>query len=310
MPEPKPILLAGPTASGKSALALALARRLGGAVINADSQQVYREWRILTARPPPGEEAAVPHFLYGHVALEADYSAGAWLADAARALATCRARSLRPVIAGGTGLYFRALTGGLAPIPPVPRAIRARAEAELARIGADAMLRRLAARDPDTAASIDRANPARILRAWEVLEASGTGLAAWHRRTARPLLPPGAAVALALTPPRDLLYARCDARLEAMLEAGVLDEVARVMALGLAPALPGLKAVGAAELMAHLRGEITRDEALARARTATRHYARRQLTWIRNQMPGWARLESADAAQNLARALALIEKAG
>lgn len=306
----RPILLAGPTASGKSALALALARELGGAVVNADSRQVYREWRLLTARPSPDEEAEAPHFLYGHVPLDADYSVGRWLADVGRVLETCRARNRRPVIAGGTGLYFAALTGGLAPIPPIPPATRAEAEAELARLGPDGLFRRLAGRDPETAAALDAANPARILRAWEVIEATGSGLAAWHRRTPPPLLPPGAAVTLALTPPREALYARCDARLDAMLEAGVLDEVARVMALGLDPALPGMKAVGAPELMAHLRGELSLDAALARARTATRNYAKRQLTWIRNRMRDWPRLASGDASENLARARALIEKAG
>lgn len=306
----RPVLIAGPTASGKSGLALALARDLGGAVINADSQQVYREWRNLTARPPAEDEAVVPHFLYGHVPLATDYSVGAWLDDLRAALEACRRRGLRPVIVGGTGLYFRALTEGLAPIPPVPRETRARAEAELAQLGPEALFQQLAARDPETAAGLDRANPARILRAWEVLEATGTGLAAWHRRTPPPLLPRAEAVALALTPPRAALYARIEARLDAMLEAGVLDEVTRVMALDLDPALPGMKAVGAAELMAHLRGELTRAEALARAKTATRNYAKRQLTWIRNQMRDWPRLEAGDASENLARARALIEKPG
>lgn len=308
--EPRAVLIAGPTASGKSALALGLARALDGAVINADSQQVYREWRLLTARPSPEDEAAVPHFLYGHVSVASDYSVGAWLADLEAALAVCRARALRPIITGGTGLYSRALTEGLAPIPPVPRETRARAEAELARLGPDALLRRLAEHDPETAAAIDPANPARVLRALEVLEATGTGLAEWHRRTPPPLLPAEATVRLALTPPRAALYARCDARLDAMLEAGVLDEVARVMALGLDPSLPGMKAVGAPELMAHLRGEVPLPEALARAKTATRNYAKRQLTWIRNQMRDWPRLDSADASENLARARAIIEKAG
>lgn len=307
---PRPILIAGPTASGKSALAMALARRLGGAVINADSQQVYREWRILTARPSAEDEAEVPHFLYGEVSIAAAYSAGAWLADAAATLAACRDRALRPIIVGGTGLYFRALTGGLAPIPPIPPEIRSQVESELARLGPQALFRRLAARDPETAAAIDPANPARILRALEVLEATGTGLAEWQRRTGPPLLPLVQTVPLALTPPRELLYARAETRLDAMLEAGVLDEVAQVMALGPAPSLPGMKATGAAELMAHLRGELPLDAALVRAKTATRNYAKRQLTWIRHQMRGWQRLESPEATENLARGLALIENAG
>ena len=305
-----PILLAGPTASGKSALAVALARRFGGAVVNADSQQVYREWRILTARPGPDEEAAVPHYLYGQVPLAADYSVGAWLADLRGALADCADHGLRPVIAGGTGLYFKALTEGLAPIPPVPAETRARAEADLARLGRDGLHARLSERDPATAAAIDADNPARILRAWEVLEATGTGLAEWQRRTEPPLLPLDRAIPLALTPPREVLNARADARLDAMVEQGVLDEVARVMGLGLDPRLPGMKAVGAPELMAHLRGELPLEEAVARAKAATRRYAKRQLTWIRNRMRGWHALTGAEPAENLAHATEWIANAG
>ncbi len=305
-----PILIAGPTAGGKSALALALAKRLGGAVVNADSQQVYRDWRILSARPTLEDEAEAPHFLYGHVALDAEYSAGAWLRDLVRVLEQCRARGLRPVITGGTGLYFKALTEGLAPIPPIPPDIRARAEAELQRLGRARLYARLAERDPETAAALDRANPARLLRAWEVLESTGTGLAEWRRATAPPLLPLDRTVALALTPPRPWLHARCDARFDAMLASGALDEAARVMALGLDPGLPGMKALGAPELMAHLAGELSLDAAAARARTATRRYAKRQLTWARNQMFHWQVLSGHNAAENLAIATELTENAG
>jgi tRNA dimethylallyltransferase len=307
---PRPILIAGPTASGKSALALALARRLGGAVINADSQQVYRDWRILSARPTPDDEAQAPHFLYGHVALEAEYSASAWLRDLARVLEQCRARDLRPVITGGTGLYFKTLTEGLAPIPPIPPETRAEAEAELERLGLARLHARLAERDPETAAALDPANPVRVLRAWEVLEATGTGLAEWHSTTAAPLLPLDQTVALALTPPRDWLYARCDARFDAMLASGALDEVADVMALGLDPGLPSMKALGAPELMAHLAGDLSLAEAATRAKTATRRYAKRQMTWARNQMFRWKMLESHNAAENLGFATELTDKAG
>ncbi len=307
---PKPLLIAGPTASGKSALALALAQRFGGAVINADSQQVYRDWRILSARPTPGDEIQAPHFLYGHVALDAEYSAGAWLRDLEGVLEQCRARGLRPVITGGTGLYFKALTEGLAPIPPIPPDIRAAAEAELQRLGLARFAARLAERDPETAAALDRANPVRVLRAWEVLEATGTGLAEWRRATSLPLLPLDRTVAFALTPPRPWLHARCDARFDAMLEQGVLDETARVMALGLGPALPGMKALGAPELMAHLAGALSLDEAVTRAKTATRRYAKRQLTWARNQMCHWQVLSGHNGAENLAVATELTVKAG
>jgi len=306
----KPILIAGPTASGKSALALALAERLGGAVINADSQQVYRDWRILTARPTFEDEARAPHFLYGHAALDADYSVGTWLGEFEAALATCRARGLLPIVAGGTGLYFRALTEGLAPIPPVPAALRGVLEAELERTGLPRFAAELARRDPESAEGLDPSNPARWLRAREVLEATGIGLAEWHRRTPPPLLPLDEALALKLLPPRDRLQARCDARLDAMLAEGVLGEVARVMALGLDPALPAMKAVGAPEFMAHLRGEIPLAEALDRAKAATRQYAKRQLTWIRNQMLRWHAIEGHKAAEILAAATELTEKYG
>jgi tRNA dimethylallyltransferase len=305
-----PILIAGPTASGKSALALALARRFGGAVINADSQQVYRDWRILSARPMPSDEAQAPHFLYGHVALDARYSVGAWLREITDVLAQCRARALTPIITGGTGLYFKALTQGLAPIPPIPSGIRAEGEAQLEYLGLARFAAQLAEHDPETAASLDRANPVRLLRAWEVLRTTGTGLAEWRRRTAPPLLPLDQTTAFTLTPPRDWLHARCDARFDAMLEQGVLDEVTRVMALGLDPTLPGMKAVGAPELMAHLTGDLSLAEAATRAKTATRRYAKRQLTWARNQMFHWQVLSGHNTAENLATATELTAKPG
>lgn len=278
----RPLLIAGPTASGKSALALALAERLGRAVVNADSQQVYAGWRILTARPSPEEEARAPHRLYGHVGMAAAYSAGQWLREVAAVLEADPA----PIIVGGTGLYFKALTEGLAEIPPVPPAIRQAGEARLALLGTEGLAAEIAARDPGTAAGIDLANPARLLRAWEVLEATGRGLADWQTETPPPLLPLAEVTAIRLEPERDELGARCDARLDAMVAAGVLEEVAANRLLDLA--LPAMKAVGAPEFLAHLNGETTLDEALAAARTATRRYAKRQLTWGRNQMgAGW-----------------------
>jgi tRNA dimethylallyltransferase len=309
------ILIAGPTASGKSALALGLAQRFGGAVINADSQQIYRDWRILSARPTPRDEAPAPHLLYGHVALDADYSVGAWLTELAAALGDCRPRGLRPIITGGTGLYFKALTQGLAPIPPIPPDARASAEAELERLGLARFAAALAARDPETAALLDQANPVRLLRAWEVLEATGIGLAKWHSKTAPPLLALDQTIALTLAPPRPWLHARCNARFDAMLAPDdqgetVLDEVSRVMALGLDPALPGMKAVGAPELMAHLAGDLSLDQAVTRAKTATRRYAKRQLTWARNQMFLWKMLEGHNPAENMTIATEFAAKAG
>jgi len=256
---------------------------------------------LLTARPSIGEEAAAPHRLYGHVPLGEPYSVGRWLGEVAPLL-----ELPSPIIVGGTGLYFRALTEGLAAIPPVPAAVRAAGEAALARIGLAAFAAALAARDPDTAAILDFANPRRVVRAWEVLEATGVGLAAWKARTPAPLLPLTRCVAVALVPDRTWLYARCDARFDAMLVEGALDEVRAVMALGLSPEAPGLKAVGASELMAHLSGEVTLTEAAEQAKTETRRYAKRQLTWIRNQMKAWHRLGQPD----LEAVLALIRGSG
>ncbi|MFQ5567477.1 MAG: tRNA (adenosine(37)-N6)-dimethylallyltransferase MiaA, partial [Paracoccaceae bacterium] len=261
------------------------------------------------ARPTPEDEAQAPHFLYGHVALDAEYSTGAWLTDLAEALEDCRARGLRPIITGGTGLYFKALTEGLAPIPPIPPEVRAGAEAELERLGLAGLYAALARRDPETAATLDPENPMRVLRAWEVLQATGAGLAEWRRATAAPLLPLDRTVAFALTPPRPWLVARCDARFDAMLERGALDEAARVMALGLDPGLPGMKPLGARELMAHLCGALSLDAAATRAKTATRRYAKRQLTWARNQMLHWQMLNSHNAAENLAIATQMAENA-
>jgi tRNA dimethylallyltransferase len=306
----RPILIAGPTASGKSALAIGLARELGGAVINADSPQIYSGWRILTARPSPGEESRAPHHLSGHVAPDAEYSVGAWLNDVEMALRDCATSDLVPIVAGGTGLYFKALTQGLAPIPPIPPAIRAAAEAALERLGLTGFAAALATRDPETAETLDQSNPARLLRAWEVLEATDAGLAHWHRETPPPLLPLDAAHAFALTPDRDWLYARCEARFDAMLAEGVLDEARHMRRLGLDPGLPAMKAVGAPELFAHLAGEIPLSEAATRAKTATRRYAKRQLTWARNQMFQWHRLASHNTAENLALATQIIENPG
>lgn len=296
---PTPILIAGPTGSGKSALAMALATQLDGVIINADSQQVYAEWRVLTARPTPAEEAEIPHLLYGHVSIAEAYSVGRWLGEVTATLASCGAGPKHPrraIITGGTGLYFRALTQGLAAIPPVPPEIRAAGEARLAEAGPDALIAELTARDPETIATLDLANPRRVLRAWEVLEASGTGLAAWKAQTPPPLLPLEAAHAIALAPEREWLYPRLDRRFDQMIEQGALDEVAEVMALALPSSLPGTRATGAPELAACLAGKLSRDEAVAKAKMETRRYAKRQLTWIRNQMKGWAVLDPADAS--------------
>ena len=273
-----PVLLAGPTASGKSALAMEIADRLGGVIVNADALQVFADWRILTARPSAADEAALPHRLYGHVPGTTPYSVGHWLRDLRPLL-----DGPRPIITGGTGLYFAALTEGLAEIPPTPPEIRAEADARMAEQGPAALLAEL---DPATAARIDRLNPVRIQRAWEVQRATGRGLAAWQDDTGPPLLPLERSRAFVLAGPRDWLTARIAARFDAMLAAGVLDE-ARTNMAGWSPRLPSAKAHGAADLIAHLRGEIPLAAARERTITITRQYAKRQRTWFRARMSAW-----------------------
>lgn len=292
LPDPaRPVLLAGPTASGKTALALDLARRQDRAMVNADALQVFADWRVLSARPAAAALAGVRTHLFGHVAWDAPWSAGHWLRAVAALLPDLR----NPVIVGGTGLYFSALTEGLAEIPDTPPAVRAAADEAMRTAGAAAMLADL---DAETAARIDPANPARIQRAWEVQRATGTGLAAWQRRTAAPLLPPGAAETFVLDAPRDWLAARIDRRFAAMLAEGALDEVRAVLPRW-NPRLPAARAIGAPELVAHLRGTMTLAEAEAAATLATRRYAKRQRTWARNRMAGWTRLPAPESAPDL-----------
>ena len=285
VPEPdpaRPVLIAGPTASGKSALAARIAARQGRVVVNADALQVFECWRVLSARPGPEELAAAPHLLFGHRPATAHYSAGDWLREVTQLMQAHRA----PVIVGGTGLYFSALTEGLAEIPPVPPAIRAEAEARLAARGCAALAAEL---DAESRARLDTANPVRVLRAWEVLHATGHGIAAWHAATPPPLLPAGRATALVLAPDRDALAARIDARFDAMIAEGALEEV-RAAGAWWDTALPAARAIGAAELMAHLRGETTLEAATAAAKTATHRYAKRQRTWFRNRLGNWRRV--------------------
>ena len=274
-----PVLIAGPTASGKSGLALKLAERQGGVIVNADALQVYACWRVLTARPSAADEALVPHRLYGHVGRDQDYSVGHWLREVAQVLAS----DARPIIVGGTGLYFTALTAGLAAIPAIPAMVRAEGDA---RRRAGDVAGMLAGLDPATRAAIDRQNPARVQRAWEVLRATGRGLADWQAATGPALLPLARAQALVLAPDPAWLGARIDARFDAMMAAGALDEV-RAQLPHWNPAQPSARAIGARELVAYLRGEIGRDHAVALARIASRQYAKRQRTWFRSRMAGW-----------------------
>ena len=294
---PAAILIAGPTASGKSALALGLAQATGGVIINADSMQVYRDLRILTARPTVAEEAQVPHLLYGHVDAAVNFSAGAWVADAAAVLAEARAQNRLPIFVGGSGLYFKALTRGLSAVPPVPVAIREDVRARLERDSVEALHAELAQRDPASAERLKPRDRTRIARAFEVVEATGRSLTDWHRDGLPPLLPPGQFSALFLEPDRDQLYAKIDARFEAMLKAGALEEVADLAARHLDPLLPAMKAHGVPGLIRHRRGEITLEQAAEIGRADTRHYAKRQFTWFRHQLPEfeWVKPEMARA---------------
>jgi tRNA dimethylallyltransferase len=291
------VLIAGPTASGKSALALGLAQETGGVIINADSMQVYRDLRILTARPTPQEEARVPHRLYGHVDAGVNFSAGSWVADAAAALAQARAQNRLPIFVGGSGLYFKALTRGLSAVPPIPPEIRESVRARLERDGVEALHAELARRDPASAERLKPRDRTRIARALEVVEATGRSLTDWHRDGLPPLLPPGTFSALFLSPDRDQLYVRIDARFDAMLKAGALQEVERLAARRLDPLLPAMKAHGVPALIRHLEGEITLEEAATIGRADTRHYAKRQFTWFRHQLPEfeWVAPEAAGA---------------
>jgi tRNA dimethylallyltransferase len=284
--KPNCILIAGPTASGKSALALALAERFGGTIINADSMQVYRDLRVLTARPSVPEEARVPHLLFGHVDASVNYSVGRYVADAARVLAELPAGRL-PIFAGGTGLYFKALMSGLAAIPPIDPPIRERWRERLAREGVEALHGELAARDPAAASRIMVRDRSRILRALEVLEATGRPIADWHRDGLPSVVDPDKTIRIFLNPAREDLTARIEARFATMLRDGALDEVGLLAARHLPDTLPAMKAHGVPWLRRHLRGEISLEEAAAGSIMDTRRYAKRQVTWFRNQMPGW-----------------------
>jgi tRNA dimethylallyltransferase len=291
----KAVLIAGPTASGKSALALELAQATGGVIVNADSMQVYRDLRIITARPTPAEEALAPHRLYGHVDAAVNFSAGSWVLDAAAALAEARAQNRPAIFAGGSGLYFKALTRGLSAVPPIPPAVRDDVRARLERDGVEALHAELAKRDPASAERLKPRDRTRIARALEVVEATGRSLTDWHRDGLPPLLPQGAFRALFLEPDREQLYARIDARFAAMLKAGALDEVAALASRKLDPLLPVMKAHGVPALLRHLAGEITLEEATVIGRADTRHYAKRQFTWFRHQLPEfeWVKPEAA-----------------
>ncbi len=279
IPPDRPVLIAGATASGKSALALSIAQASGGMVVNADALQVFANWRVLTARPSAMEEEIAPHALYGHVPGDQDYSVGHWLRD----LEPLLSGEPRPIIVGGTGLYFSALTEGLADIPLTPPEIRAEADARMAREGLAALLSEL---DAATAARIDQQNPMRVQRAWEVHATTGRGLADWQDSTPPPLLPLDQTMAIVIDAPRDWLRDRIERRFDAMIAGGALEE-ARANLEGWSETLPSAKAIGARELIEHLQGRLTLDEARSRAIIASQQYAKRQRSWFRGRMKSW-----------------------
>ena len=291
------IVVAGPTASGKSALAMEIAEAFRGVVINADSMQVYADLRVLTARPSEAEERRVPHRLYGVLDGAEKCSAGRWREMALTEIARAQASGLLPVLCGGTGLYLQTLMRGIAPVPAVPASFRAAATALHAQLGGPGFHARLAERDPVMAARLHPGNTQRLIRAWEVMEATGRSLADWQEAPRK-----GAATGLdflsfVLLPARDALYAACDGRFRQMVEAGALEEVRALVARGLDPALPVMKALGVRELAAHIEGELTLEDAIDQAQRETRRYAKRQMTWFRHQMADAMRIETGYGAK-------------
>jgi tRNA dimethylallyltransferase len=284
---PTAILIAGPTASGKSALALALAERHGGVVVNADSMQVYRELRVLTARPSSEEEARAPHRLYGHVSGSEPYSAGRFVREVALVLEDARRAGRLPIVVGGSGLYFKALLEGLSPIPEIADDVRAHWRAEAARIGPAALHAELARRDPLSAASLRPTDPQRVTRALEVIEATGRPLLEWQRLPGNPVVDGASALKLLVAPEREPHLARADARFRVMVDGGALDEVRALRTLGLSAELPVMRALGVRPLSLHLDGALTLDAAIAAGQRETRQYAKRQRTWTAQHMIAW-----------------------
>lgn len=280
----RPLLIAGPTASGKSAYAMARAAEGASLIVNADSMQVYRDLRVLTARPSLGDEARIPHRLFGHVDGAEAYSAGRFVREVASELARAGERGLRPIIVGGTGLYFRALLEGLSPVPVIPDDIRAHWRMEATRVGARALHEILAHRDPRMAARLRPSDPQRITRALEVLEATGRSLADWQSQPGEPLLREADCECVVILPDRGQNDARADARFDAMVAAGALDEVSALAARNLDSALPVMRALGVPPLLGHRSGAMSLDAAAAAAKLDTRQYIKRQRTWLRRNM--------------------------
>lgn len=278
------ILIAGPTASGKSAVALEMAQKVDGIIINADAIQVYDCWKIISARPSDEDCAIIPHFLYGHVSGDQDYSVGHWIQDVKKVLSSTLKT---PIIVGGTGLYFKALTEGLSEIPSIPDEIRNKGESLLENYGLDFIVNKL---DDETRATIDCKNSMRVLRAWEVQNATGYNLKYWHEKSTPPLLPVSMTEAYTLIPSRDKLYANCDQRVLEMIKNGAIDEVKNVIASKLRLKSPAMKAIGVSELTKYINKEYTLEQSVEKMQQATRNYAKRQITWFRNKTKDWSEL--------------------
>jgi tRNA dimethylallyltransferase len=292
------VILGGPTASGKSALAMAIARALDGIVINADSMQVYRELPVLTAQPSAVDRAMVPHRLYGFLPVTEPCSAGRWVPLARAAIDAALDAGRLPIVVGGTGLYLRALTDGLAPVPEIPAVVREAARQRLADIGKAAFHAELGRRDPEMAARVRPADPQRMVRAWEVIEATGRSLADWQAESdGSPAAARTHFIKFVLSPERTQLYAACDARFAAMVARGALDEARQVMGHGDEPGLPGLKALGLRELVGHLRGATSLEAAIVAGQLATRRYAKRQVTWFRHQFGAARQIDGVGVGQ-------------
>ena len=303
----KALLVTGPTASGKSAFALAAARERNGVIINADSMQVYAELSVLTARPTPAEEAAVPHRLYGHVSVREPYSVGRWLGEVADAISQAHAHSQLPIIVGGTGLYFKALIEGLSPIPPIPAEIRNIWRAAATERPAEALFSELERRDPLTARQLRPNDRQRLVRALEVFEATGRPLAEWQTVKGTPLLAEDEAAKVVISHERQVLYERCAVRFDQMLEGGALKEAELFVRMQLDPDLPASRALGLVPLMRFLAREISRDEAVALAKRDTRRYIKRQLTWLRRHMISWKHLPAQEVKKEIDRGFPVVD---
>ncbi len=301
------ILIAGPTACGKSAVALALCERLGGVIINADSMQVYSELRILSARPSEEDEARAPHALYGFVSAAHAYSVGRWLEDVKAAITEAERQGRIPIITGGTGLYFKALLEGLSPIPDIPPHIRDHWRGQISSHSAEELHKILSERDPEMASRLFSSDPQRIIRALEVLDATGRSLSHWQSEPGKPVLTQQQTGRIFVSPPREALYARIDARFDAMLEMGALEEVDALAKLDLDPNLPVMRALGVMPLIQMLSGKISRDEAATRTKTDTRRYAKRQMTWAKSNMITWKSIFVKDSESMIDKIFAIID---